>query len=142
MESSIVFGDTDTPVTGTTTVTAHVAVLRPSCVVAVIAAAPAATAFTTPVAVTVATPALLLDQATALFAASGGWTAADSAACAPTLRDSAALSSDTPETGTPLELGPPPPQDERASAASAGAKKRSGLGIESPQGAVHYSGCT
>ena len=55
-----------TPVTGAVTVTALVAVLPPSWVETVIVALPAATAATTPLLFTVATPELLLDHVKSL----------------------------------------------------------------------------
>ena len=64
------------------TVTAQVAVLAPSVVVTVMVAVPAATAFTLPLASTVATAALLDDHETLLLAASAGRTVATSWALA------------------------------------------------------------
>lgn len=67
-----------TRVTGTTTVTKQVAFLAPSAVVTVIVAVPPATAVTRPLLETVATPALLVDQATVRFVALAGATVATS----------------------------------------------------------------
>ncbi len=74
-----VVGATVTPVTGTTilvTVTAHEAVLAPSCVVAVMVALPAETAVTRPDAFTVAIAGLLELQVIVLFVAFAGETVA------------------------------------------------------------------
>lgn len=57
-----VVGATETPLAGVVTVTAHVAFLPPSVVVAVIVAVPLAFAVTRPEEFTVATPVLLLLQ--------------------------------------------------------------------------------
>jgi hypothetical protein len=88
--ASVVSALSDTPVTGTVTVTLHVAVLPPSAVVTVMAAEPPPTAVTVatrPVpAVTVATPVLLLDHETALFAASAGAMVAVSEPVLPAMR--------------------------------------------------------
>ena len=66
----------DTPVTGTTTVTAQVAVFAPSLVITVIVADPAAFAVTRPEEDTVATEVLLDDQVTDLSVALDGETVA------------------------------------------------------------------
>ena len=69
-------GETLTPVTGTLTVIAVVAVKPPSAVVAVMVADPAALAVTTPPAVTEATPDALELQVTVLLVAFSGDTVA------------------------------------------------------------------
>lgn len=66
----------DTPVTGTTTVTAQVAVFAPSLVITVIVVDPAAFAVTRPEEDTVATAVLLDDQVTDLSVALEGETVA------------------------------------------------------------------
>ena len=67
----------DTPVTGTVTVTVQLAVYPPSAVFTLIVPVPPPTAVTTPEASTVATSVLLEDQLTALLVASAGETVAD-----------------------------------------------------------------
>jgi hypothetical protein len=93
----------DTPVTGTVAVlmvTAHVAVLLPSCVVAVIVAVPADTPLTSPLADTVALAVLLLAHVTFLFVALLGAMVATSVSVLPTAIVADVLFSDTPVTGT------------------------------------------
>ena len=74
--SDRVAGATLNPVTEVLTSTAQVAVLPPSAVVAVMMALPLATAVTTPVWSTAATPVLLELQLTALLVALAGCTVA------------------------------------------------------------------
>ena len=89
-----------TPVTGTVTVTAQVAVLLPSAVVTVIVAVPDATAVTFPAVETVATLVLLLLQVTFLFVALLGETVAVSVSVAFGANVSVVLFRLTPVTGT------------------------------------------
>lgn len=88
-----------TPVTGTVTVTAQVAVLLPSAVVTMIVAVPAATAVTFPAVETVATLVLLLLQVTFLFVAFDGVTVAVSVSVAFGANVSVVLFRLTPVTG-------------------------------------------
>ena len=88
-----------TPVTGTVTVTEHVAVLLPSAVVTVIVAVPAAMAVTKPDVETVATDVLLLFQVTFLFVALEGETVAVSVSVALGARVREVLFKLTPVTG-------------------------------------------
>jgi hypothetical protein len=88
-----------TPVTGTTTVTAQVAVNPPSLVVTVIVADPAATAVTSPDALTVAIEVAELDQTTVLFVAFDGATVATRVLVAPTARLRLLALRVTPVTG-------------------------------------------
>ena len=80
------------------TVTAHVAVLFPSAVFTVIVALPALTPVITPLALTFATLALLLDQVTFLFDASLGLTVAVSVLVDPTFSVAEVGLTDTPVT--------------------------------------------
>ena len=89
-----------TPVTGTVTVTEHVAVLLPSFVLTVIVAVPDATAVTFPEELTVATLVLLLLQLTFLFVAFDGVTVAVSVSVAFGANVSVVLFRLTPVTGT------------------------------------------
>jgi hypothetical protein len=95
-----------TPATGTPiealgiTVTPHVAILPPSAVFTVIVALPMVFPVTTPLELTVATAALLLDHVTVLFAAFDGATVALSVSVAPTITDNVVLSRLTPVTST------------------------------------------
>ena len=96
-------GDTVTPVTGTlvvVTVIALVAVLPWSTVVTVIVADPCATAVTNPLALTVATPPLLVVHVTFLFVAFAGATAAVNCWVPPTLSEVDVGVTVTPVTGT------------------------------------------
>ena len=88
-----------TPVTGTVTVTAQVAVLLPSVVVTVIVAVPAAPAVTFPAVETVATLVLLLLQVTFLFVALLGEIVAVSVSVAFGANVSVVLFRLTPVTG-------------------------------------------
>ena len=88
------------PVTGTVTVTAQVATLLPSTVVAVILAVPPSTAVTAPFWSTVATAGLSDAHVTALFSASGGVTVAISVSVAPLTIEVASLFKVIPETKT------------------------------------------
>jgi hypothetical protein len=99
-----VFGETETATMGTAvTVTAHVAVLLPSCVKTYIVAVPAAAAVTVadrPLPDTDATVLLLLDQETFLFVASLGTMVAVRVSVAPTVRLDEFLLRVTPVTDT------------------------------------------
>ena len=96
--------------TGTITVTTQVAVLPPSCVVAVIVAVPGMRAETTPLAVTVATLLLVLVQFTVLLVASAGQMVATNVPLLTTLHVSQTFNvivlslSDTPSTEIVDEL--------------------------------------
>ena len=89
-----------TPVTGTVTVTAQVAVLLPSAVLTVMVAEPPATAVTLPLASTVATEVLELVQVTFLFVASLGVIVAIRVSVEPFAKDRLVLFRLTPVTGT------------------------------------------
>ena len=95
--------DRVTPVTGTettATVTAQLAVMPPSAVVALIVALPAAIAVTMPPAVTVATVGVSLLHVTRLSVAPAGLTDAHTApALPPTVRERLVGDTVTPETG-------------------------------------------
>ena len=80
------------------TVTLQTAVFPPSVVLAVIFAVPSPTAVTFPAESTLATDALLLDQATDLSRASEGLTAADSCFVSPIFREAVAGLTLTPVT--------------------------------------------
>ena len=85
---------------GAVTVTAQVAVLPPSVVVTVIVAEPAATAVTLPLASTVATEVLSLDQETVLSVASVGLTVATRVVVPSTSSAKVVLSNETLVTAT------------------------------------------
>ena len=87
-----------TPVTGTVTVTSHVAVRLPSSVVTVMVAAPPDTAVTVPFS-TMATAVLVELHVTFWFVASEGATAAVKVAIAPFTKGNSVCESVTPETG-------------------------------------------
>ena len=95
-----VFALRETPVTGTVTVTLHVAVLLPSFVFAVIVAVPAPIPSTTPAEVTVATFVFDEDHVTVLSDALDGATVAFSVDDFPFARLSVSALSVTPVTGT------------------------------------------
>jgi len=90
-------------VTGTdaaVTVTVQVAVLPPSCVVAIIVAEPVDMAVTRPLLLTEATDGLLLVQFTVLLVALAGRMVGTSVSEAPAINDNAVLFSVMPVTGT------------------------------------------
>ena len=90
-------------VTGTdaaVTVTVQVAVLPPSCVVAIIVAEPADMAVTRPLLLTEATDGLLLVQFTVLLVALAGRMVGINVSEAPAINDNAVLFSVMPVTGT------------------------------------------
>jgi hypothetical protein len=89
-----------TPVTGTTTVTGQVAVLLPSAVVTVMVAAPAPTAVTKPLLLTVVTLVLFDAQLTFGFVAFDGDMVAVSGDLSPIVRFNPAELKVTPATGT------------------------------------------
>ena len=80
------------------TVTAHVAVLAPLCVVTVMVAEPAATAVTSPVVLTVAIDVLFDDQVTAWLVALEGETVAVSCCVAPATMEAVVGLTVTPVT--------------------------------------------
>ena len=88
-----------TPVTGTVTVTSHVAVWLPSSVVTVMVALPADTAVTMPFS-TLAIDVLFERHITFWFVASEGTTVAVKVAVAPLTKDNSVCESVTPVTGT------------------------------------------
>ena len=88
-----------TPVTGTVTVTSHVAVWLPSSVVTAIVALPADTAVTVPFS-TVATDVLFELHLTFWFVASEGRTVAVKVAVAPLTKDNSVCESVTPVADT------------------------------------------
>ena len=87
-----------TPVTGTVTVTSHVAVWLPSSVVTVMVAAPPDTAVTVPFS-TMATAVLVELHVTFWFVASEGTTVALKVAVASLAKGNSVCESVTPETG-------------------------------------------
>ena len=95
-ERVIVVLSRETPVTGTVTVTVQVAVLSPT--LAVMVAVPLPTAVTLPLASTVATEVLELDQVTLLSVAFSGSTVATSVEVPPTCNVIVDLSKEIEET--------------------------------------------
>lgn len=94
------------------TVTEHIAVKAPSCVVTVITAMPLEIAVILPVSSTVATAVLLDDQLTTLFVASSGEIMAAIESVLPADISREVLLSETPVTGTvtvTLQLAEKPP---------------------------------
>jgi len=88
----------ETPVTGTSTVTVHVAVMPPSCVTTNMAVLPAATPVTVPL-LTVAMAVLLLNQVTFLLVALAGAIVAVKVSGVPKLIVVEFLFNETPVTG-------------------------------------------